>query len=150
MTLRPRRAHAERAAGVLERVLRRSGLHEGLRERRALTLWPEVVGRALARVTEPVSLREGSLLVRVRGASWRAELHHLLPELLARLNQLLDQPLREIRLVSGPLLRAADETSTAAGLRPRPSAPDADTSLETLIERARRAALRGPSRGHGD
>jgi len=148
MARRPRKTSAERAGGVLERVLRRSGLHTGLRERRALSLWPEVIGPALTRVTEPLYLSQGTLVVRVSSSSWRAELHHLLPELLAKLNARLEQPLQGVRLVAGPI-RQPSAVSLSSATRPRSADPvDASGgSLEEMIERAREASRR---RGRAD
>jgi predicted nucleic acid-binding Zn ribbon protein len=137
MASRPRQPRAQEAATVLERVLRRSGLYPGVRAHLAMALWPRVVGPALAGVSEAVSLRQGTLTVRVEGSAWRAELHHLLPSILERMNTQLDAPLLKIKLVSGPVAHGAPPLPPAA------SRDDvADLSVEQVVERARAASRR--------
>jgi len=100
MPRRPIRSQPVTAASALEQLLRRQGLFDEMRKQRAVAVWPEVVGPALARVSEPLFLDQGTLVVRVSSPTWRTELHHLLPALLERLNRELDTPLQAIRLVS--------------------------------------------------
>ncbi len=119
-------------------MLRQSGLYEGVREQRAVTEWPSVVGSALAAVTQPLHLRQGCLTVRVGGSAWRTELHYLLPSVLVQLNARLDQKVREIRLVTG---RVAPLPAPGTGVRPRVQVAPEDR-LEDLIARARAAAPR--------
>jgi predicted nucleic acid-binding Zn ribbon protein len=102
MSRRPPRQHAETVASVLERVLNRCGINDGLREKRALLIWPEIVGPALAARSQAVALRDGRLYVRVTGSAWHSELHHMLPQILARLNNALQKPVKEIKLTTGP------------------------------------------------
>lgn len=137
---RPVRGSAE----LVERTLRQHGLYDGVREQQAIILWPKLVGAALDRVTQTVHLREGVLLVRVQGAVWRSELHHMLPRLLEALNSKLNKPLREIRLVNGALDKKL--STPGKGLRPRP-VPAAGLGVRELIERARQAASQ---RKHGE
>ncbi|MFH1810372.1 MAG: DUF721 domain-containing protein [Pseudomonadota bacterium] len=137
MTRRPRQPHAEPAASALDRVLRRQGLYQGVREHLAMALWPRVVGTTLATVTEAVHLRQGTLTVRVDGSTWRAELHYLLPDILERLNQQLDVPLSKVKLVTGPVPRGAPPLSPAAVRGGDPS-----LSVEQAVERARAASKR--------
>jgi|MudIll2142460700_1097286.scaffolds.fasta_scaffold755489_2 predicted nucleic acid-binding Zn ribbon protein len=67
-----------RAAGeILVKVLEELGLSQKLREREALTQWPEVVGPEVARRSRALRIREGVLYVRVDSAVWRQELHFL-------------------------------------------------------------------------
>lgn len=100
MPRRPHRPKPLSAAVALEQMLRRQGLFDEMRKQRAVAIWPDVVGPALARVSEPLFLDQGTLVVRVGSPTWRTELHHLLPTLLERLNRELDAPLQAIRLVA--------------------------------------------------
>lgn len=141
MGRRPRKKVVEPAGAVLDRVLRRAGLEAGVREQRAITLWPQVVGAALARVTEALYLRQGRLVVRVEGASWRSELHHLLPQLLQRLNRQLESPIREIKLTAGRVDRSQRPADAPPAPPPqRPAA--AEESVASAVERARLASVR--------
>jgi predicted nucleic acid-binding Zn ribbon protein len=63
--------------------------------------WPKVAGEAVAAEAEPVAERGGVLSVSCRSAAWAHELSLLGPELVARLNAVLEPagggPLRELR-----------------------------------------------------
>jgi predicted nucleic acid-binding Zn ribbon protein len=54
--------------------------------------WPDAVGPAIAEEAEPVSEREGVVTVACRSAVWAHELDLLAPDLVTRLNELLDGP----------------------------------------------------------
>lgn len=51
--------------------------------------WAEVVGPAIAAEAQPVSERDGTLVVACRSATWSSELELLAPDLLDRLNEAL-------------------------------------------------------------
>ena len=135
------RRHVQDSAKLVELTLRRHGLYEKVREQQAIVLWPQIVGPALDRVTQALQLRDGALLVRVQGAVWRSELHYMLPQLLQRLNDKLNKPLREIRLLSGAIDKRDKDSRRVVWMRER-SRADADTPLSVLIERARQAAIK--------
>lgn len=135
------RRQVQGSAQLVELTLRRHGLFEKVREQQAIVLWPQIVGPALDRVTQALQLRDGSLLVRVQGSVWRSELHHMLPQLLERLNAKLSKPLREIHLLSGFVDKSEKDQRKTIWMRAR-AVVDPDTPLQDLIERARLAASR--------
>jgi predicted nucleic acid-binding Zn ribbon protein len=49
--------------------------------------WPAAVGEAIAREAQPVSERDGTLVVECRSAVWAQELDLMAPDLLRRLNR---------------------------------------------------------------
>lgn len=55
----------------------------------AQTAWPEVVGDAIAAVTEAVAERDGVLTIRCQSATWAQELSLMEAELLERLGERL-------------------------------------------------------------
>ena len=74
--------------------------------------WPGAVGAVMAREAEPVAEHAGRLTVSCRSATWAHELSLLAPELVARLNGVLDPagegPLRELRTsTAGPPRRGS-------------------------------------------
>jgi len=80
---RDRKPDEPRAAGdILAKVMSDLGLSEKLREREALTRWPELVGPEVAQRSQALRIREGVLYVRVDSASWRQELHFLKGKIL--------------------------------------------------------------------
>jgi predicted nucleic acid-binding Zn ribbon protein len=55
------------------------------------TVWPEVVGEAIAAAAEPVSERDGVLTVRCVSATWSQELSLMEAELIQRLRERLGE-----------------------------------------------------------
>lgn len=65
--------------------------------------WPEVVGEAIARESQPTGVRDGVLTVGCHSAVWAHELQLLGPRLLTRLNAGVDGvELRALRCVALP------------------------------------------------
>ena len=140
------RKQVQDSAKLVELTLRRHGLYEKVREQQAIVLWPQIVGPALNRVTQALQLREGTLLVRVQGAVWRSELHHMLPQLLEKLNASLNKPLREIHLLSGAVDTREKDYRQTVWMRARAKV-NPDTPLHELIERAQKAARKNSYTG---
>lgn len=87
----------------LERLFAGCGLTEAFVEQEALFLWPQVVGERTARLTEPLSVREGVLSVRV-GNHVAAQEYTLMREAwLQRLNARLKRPLKDVRFKVAPI-----------------------------------------------
>jgi len=69
---------------------------------RVQELWPQAVGPAIAGAARPVAERDGVVTVACEAAVWAAELELLGPELIPRLNALLDgEEVRELRCRTG-------------------------------------------------
>ncbi len=65
-----------RALGdVLQELIDRLGLREGLENSRAVEAWAEVAGPQINAVTQSVWMDRGKLFVKVTSAAWRQELH---------------------------------------------------------------------------
>lgn len=65
-----------------------------------LDLWPEIVGPAIARVTEARGVQEATLFVEVRTSAWLMELNMMKAELLERVNERMSEaPLERIVFV---------------------------------------------------
>lgn len=80
---------------------------------RTQAVWREAAGEAVAAVADPVAERGGKLTVRCESAIWSHELELLGPDILGRLNGLLDPsgegPLRALRVELGTPRGAAGE-----------------------------------------
>ena len=70
----PSENQPQRLGTVLSELVDRYGYRERLDAARAVEAWPEVVGEAIAGVTEQVWMRHGQLHVKVRSAAWRHQL----------------------------------------------------------------------------
>lgn len=90
------------AGEFLERILREAGAAGGLDEERLREGWLAVAGEFIARNTEPVSLRDGVLKLRVLQPAMRFHLEQMKGPLLARLRAELGEKLvRSVQFLHG-------------------------------------------------
>ena len=78
---------------ALERSLRDLGLQKRLKSEQLSMLWPEIVGRSVAKIAVPAQLRNGTLFIEVADNVWMQELKFQEGELIGRLNDALREPL---------------------------------------------------------
>lgn len=85
---------------VLESFLKTSGLEKGVLQNRALFVWEEVVGEAIARNTTPDRVEHGVLTVKTSSPAWRQELLFKKREIITALNRRIGKnTIREIRFI---------------------------------------------------
>jgi predicted nucleic acid-binding Zn ribbon protein len=75
-----------RVAAPLARVLRHLGVPDTSTLPSLAEAWAEIVGPAVAAHTEPVTLRHGTLVVRVDDPAWAAQVRWMEAQLLAQLH----------------------------------------------------------------
>lgn len=91
-----------KAGDFLASILDSLRLAEGIEESRLRSAWKEVAGDFIAQQTEPVSLRDGILTLRVLQPAMRFHLEQSRVQLLRRLQQRLGKRvIREVRLTIG-------------------------------------------------
>jgi predicted nucleic acid-binding Zn ribbon protein len=76
-----------RVSEALQKYLADSGIGERIDEATVLPEWEERVGPAIARVTVPLRVSHGTLVVGVRSSAWLMELKLMEREILRRLNE---------------------------------------------------------------
>jgi hypothetical protein len=154
----------ERIGNEIERELGRTGSRDAVPLARLTSLWPAVVGTAIARNAWPLRLaRNCTLHVATSSAAWANELTLLGPEILGRLREQLgtDAPAK-LRCAPGPVPEpptADPEPAGHGGEAPYDVSPEIaatasavasaidDPELRRLVARAARASL---SRGASD
>jgi predicted nucleic acid-binding Zn ribbon protein len=96
----------------LEAFLARRGWTERLNAATAWNRWDDMVGGDLAQHCEPVRLAGGTLVVRAESQVWATQLRYLLPQLRARVEEVLGAgSVREVRVVVGPLEGRSEPSS---------------------------------------
>ncbi len=85
----------------LEEILESAGVESGIKEEKLRTTWAQVAGEFIASHTEPVSIRNGELLLRVSQPALRFQLERMKPDLLHRVRQALGDSIRNIRFSHG-------------------------------------------------
>ena len=87
---------------ILSRYLDQSGLRPRIGEQRILDAWNELVGKAIAEVTQPVRFRNRSLQVKVTHPVWLQQLQFHKKLIIQKVNEFLGGPfLQELRFVLG-------------------------------------------------
>ncbi len=81
------RRNAQTLQDVLTQVLHEQKLDRPLNELHLIDLWPEVVGTTLARQTDGLYIRQGTLYLHVRSAIVRNELLMMRDNLVRKLNE---------------------------------------------------------------
>ena len=82
-----RRSKPELIKDVLQHFLRNEGLETPLNEFRAVKVWPQVAGPAVARLTGDVSFRGGTLYVKITRPALRQDLTMGRTQLVKKVNE---------------------------------------------------------------
>jgi hypothetical protein len=90
---------------VLRELLEGWGVQTKILEAQAVLCWKEVAhevaGAALARLSEPLTVRRGTLLVSVEGSVWKHQLSFLKRDIIERLNHRVGgEVIQDIRIVT--------------------------------------------------
>lgn len=92
-----KRGQAESIGDLLRRYLRQEGLETPLNETRMVAAWTEVMGKAIARYTGDVFVKNEVLYVHLKSPALRADLMMNREALVRRLNQYVGaQVIRDI------------------------------------------------------
>ncbi len=152
-----------RFATILKEVRRKEPWGRRLARNFVFRIWPRAVGEGISRAARPVSLKNNCLHVEVADSSWLYELEFRKQELLARINEHMeDSRVDEIRFTlsnAGITFNYDDEQGEPAAIsrKATPISSGDDTAIEDAIadmgdEQLRRAAeqLIRHIRTHGD
>ena len=71
---------------AIQNFLKNSGLKSGVEQQKALKLWGEVVGDKISKNTEPISVKNGTLLIKTTSPVWKQELQIQKTEIIKKLN----------------------------------------------------------------
>lgn len=98
----PGKRGPERLGDLLRGFLERHGMEERLAEAAVVPEWAERVGPAIAAVTTPLRVAQGTLVVAVRSSAWLMELQMMERRILETLNEGRGRGrIRRIRFVMG-------------------------------------------------
>ena len=82
----PHAGKPQSVGDVLARFLERTGMAPRVEAAAVIPEWSERVGPAIAAVTEPLRVSDGTLVVAVRNSAWLMELNMMKGELMRHLN----------------------------------------------------------------
>src|SRR5262245_31405842 len=125
---------------ILAPALAAAGLDAAADTWRIGELWAEALGDRIGSRAVPLRLTRGELLVAVPDAVWRQELSLLAPEIVARLNERLGEPivqrLRFVAAAAAPDLKPAPRRrlrSQSAATGSAPPSIDVATAVGTAL-----------------
>ena len=102
-----KREDPEHIGSILKKLFRNPEWKEKLQACLPLLRWQEIVGAKIARQSQPESLNNGVLQIRVANSAWLHHLRFLERELCHKLNkQLPSLEIKELRFRQGPLDQA--------------------------------------------
>lgn len=95
-------AHVHPAEKFLAAILKAAGAEDGLTEDSVRSMWKELAGDFIARHSEPVSVKNGDLVLRVTQPAMRFHLEQMKPLLLTRIRQQLgEDKVRSVKFSHG-------------------------------------------------
>lgn len=90
------------AEKFISAILRSAGAEDGLHEDQVRSAWKELAGDFISRHTEPVSVKNGHLVLRVTQPAMRFHLEQMKPMLLARIrNHLGENRIHSVKFTLG-------------------------------------------------
>ena len=90
------------AEKFISAILRSAGAEDGLHEDQVRSAWTELAGDFISRHTEPVSVKNGHLILRVTQPAMRFHLEQMKPMLLTRIRaQLGENRIKSVKFTLG-------------------------------------------------
>ena len=90
----------KRLKQAIEEAIDSTGIKSALSQEAAVVLWGSVVGEAVSSVTKAERVESGTLIVKVKTAVWRQELHMQKEEIINKINKKIGtRAIREIRFI---------------------------------------------------
>ena len=85
---------------AIKEAVKKTGIDVALKQESAVFLWGDVVGRAVAGVTEATGVEKGVLVVKTSSPAWRQELHMQKKEIINKINKNIgSEAIKEIRFI---------------------------------------------------
>ena len=129
--------HMEKLGEILDKSLKRLDLSPRLDEYGVWPIWNDIVGATIARNAQPEKIRNGTLFVKVSGATWMQELQYMKEMISQKLNQSLRREVvKNIFFFVGKLDAEAVKSKSQGSSPSSPSSP-APPQLEFAEEHLR-------------
>lgn len=91
--------HPQALTDILTTYLRETGLEQTVLEQRLEKLWPEVMGKQVAKLTEKVEIKDGTVYIKIRSAALRQQLFDCRGKVIEKLNKAVNaNVIKAIRL----------------------------------------------------
>tara|TARA_B100000575_G_scaffold4979_1_gene3698 strand:- start:251 stop:526 length:276 start_codon:yes stop_codon:yes gene_type:complete len=90
----------EQLKKVLKKTIENSGFKNAILQENAVSIWPDIVGKNISKISKATSVDKGVLFIKVESSTWRQELYLQKNEIINRINKKIGSKIiKEIRLV---------------------------------------------------
>ena len=76
----------EQLKKAIQQAISASGIQKAIQQESAVSIWGDVVGVGISKVTEAISVNKGTLVVKTGSATWRQELFMQKKEIIDKIN----------------------------------------------------------------
>lgn len=81
-------------------MLKKFGIDSTIAQNKALNIWNEIVGDAVAKNAQPDRVEHGVIIVKVSSPTWRQELYFQKKEIIQKINNTIGKNvIRDIRFI---------------------------------------------------
>ena len=90
----------EQLKKVLKKTIENSGFKNAILQENAVSVWSDVVGKNISKISKATSVDKGVLFIKVESATWKQELYMQKNEIINKINKKIgSKAIKEIRLV---------------------------------------------------
>lgn len=90
----------EQLKKAIQEAISESGIEREIQQENAVSVWSEVVGVVVSKVTDAVSVNKGVLVVKTKSSTWRQELYMQKKDIIDKINiKIGSTAIKEIRFI---------------------------------------------------
>ena len=85
---------------AIDSMLKKFGIDSAVSQNKALNIWDEIVGKNVAKNTQPDRVEHGVIIVKVSSPTWRQELYFQKNEIIQKINNTIGKNvIKDIRFI---------------------------------------------------
>ena len=90
----------EQLKKAIKKAISESGFERAIQQEKAVSVWGNVVGDVVSKVTDAISVDKGVLIVKTKSATWRQELYMQKKDIIDKINKKIGSTaIKEIRFI---------------------------------------------------
>ena len=90
----------EQLKKAINKAISESGFEKEIQQENAVSVWGDVVGGVVSKVTDAISVDKGVLVVKTKSATWRQELYMQKKDIIDKINKKIGSTaIKEIRFI---------------------------------------------------
>ena len=90
----------EQLKKAIKKAISESGFEKAIQQENAVSVWGDVVGDVVSKVTDAISVDKGVLVVKTKSATWRQELYMQKKDIIDKINKKIGSTaIKEIRFI---------------------------------------------------